>query len=198
MLQRLAHIVRQYVRECRRRKVQQRIRSYRRALEALDLRSVVNWCVNCVRDAGELDSRTTWSSIERRSRAWHGRVAQTPKVREALAWSSALLACELAGVRVNPLTTARALREEWRAMQHCVASYAEQCAAGRYRLFALHGTAERATLGIYEVAGRWKVDQIRGMANGSVSPQMKSIATAVARAYAVHASGALEGIRMLT
>lgn len=196
-LRRSAHIVRQYIRECRRRKAQRSIRSYRRALESMDLRSVLDWCLSGVRDAGELDSRTTWSSIERRSRSWHGRVAQTPKVREALAWASALPACEIAGVRVNPLTTAEALREEGRAMQHCAGSYAEQCAAGGYRVFALHRSTERATLGLYEIAGRWKVDQVRGMANGSPSPQMKGIATAVARAYTGHASGVLEGIRIL-
>ena len=158
-------------------------RTYRRAAESLDLRSVLDWCTNGGRRARELDKHATWSGIERRSRLWHGRIWQAPQKEAELSWSSALGPCEISGVRVIPLTTSRALWEEGRAMQHCVTTYASRCAVAGYRVFALVGETERATLGIIEVGGRWKVDQARGWANGSVSEPMKAVAGAVARAY---------------
>lgn len=183
ILLRLVRVVRQYVRECRRRRALPEFRTYRRAVQSLDLRSVLDWCVNGGRRARELDKHATWSGIERRSRLWHGRIWQAPHKQADLSWSSALGPCEISGVRVIPLTTSRALWEEGRAMQHCVVTYATKCAMGGYRLFALVGEMERATLGIIEVAGRWRVDQARVAANGSVSEYMKAVAGTVARAY---------------
>lgn len=183
ILLRLERVVRQYVRECRKRKALPEFRTYRRAAETLDLRSVLDWCVNGGRHARELGKDATWSSIERRSRLWHGRIWQAPDKQAELSWSSALGSCEISGVRVIPLTTSRALWEEGRAMQHCVVTYANKCAMGGYRIFALVGETERVTLGIIEVAGRWRVDQARIAANGSVSEYMKAVAGTVARAY---------------
>ena len=121
--------------------------------------------------------------MERRSQLWHGRIWQARQHSVELSWTSALGACEIAGIQVVPLTTSRMLWEEGRAMQHCVSTYASQCASGAYRIFTLVAQTERATLGITEVAGRWKVDQVRGVANGSVSVHMKAVAKSVAHAY---------------
>lgn len=77
------------------------------------------------------------------------------------------------GVRVVPLHSLAALREEGQAMSHCVASHWPAVLHGRCLLVSIHGTAgERATVSLrVGRAGNWRCVEARGPANRLVEPQ---------------------------
>lgn len=179
----LSNLVRQYVRECKRRKAMPEYRTYSAVLASINLLAVLDWFSTEGTKAGEPNARNTWAGIERKSHAWHEHMWQASATSHALAWNSALEACVMGGGNVVPLTTSKALFAEGRVMHNCVSTYDEYCASGRYRMFSLVLGAERATLGIEQVGDCWKLDQVVGMCNGSVSPQMEAVAQEVARLY---------------
>lgn len=75
---------------------------------------------------------------------------------------------------VNELVAIDDLRNEGRDMEHCVASYAHECASGAYIAISLSTETERATLGLSRTAHdlTYRLDQMRGIRNQPVSRNM--------------------------
>lgn len=92
------------------------------------------------------------------------------KKKRELVWDSALEAYELGDYQVNPLTNSRALRQEGRAMLHCVGGYDEMCAKGRARVFSIRDLMGNrvATMSLVFWGDYWHLEQIRGAANAEV------------------------------
>lgn len=92
------------------------------------------------------------------------------KKKRELVWDSALEACELGDYQVIPLTSSWALRQEGRAMLHCVGGYDEMCANGRARVFSIRDLMGNrvATMSLIFWDDYWQLEQIRGVANGEM------------------------------
>lgn len=93
------------------------------------------------------------------------------KKKRELVWDSALQACEVGDYQVIPLTSSWALRQEGRAMQHCVGGYDEMCAKGRVQVFSVRNLLGHrvATLSLIFRDDYWHLEQIKGVANEDVS-----------------------------
>ncbi|MCI4662528.1 MAG: PcfJ domain-containing protein [Neomegalonema sp.] len=82
------------------------------------------------------------------------------------------------GMNFVPLTTASALEDEGRVMNHCVGSYAAKVAAGHCLIFSIRDRGQRvATLEIvasHASMGEGLVNQLYGPSNSPVSPQVLS------------------------
>lgn len=94
-----------------------------------------------------------------------------------------------------PLETEEAMEAEARAQHHCLSSflYRDAVAEGRYYAFAVHHEMGRATLGLKRESGEgWRVDQLRGFANGSVAPAVLMEVLAWARQHHIREGMGLE------
>jgi len=180
----LARLIREYVRECKRRRAMPEFCTYRNAIASIGLRQVLDWWVHAGRPADEPNRQTKWSGIERKSSQWHRVVWQGPSVSKDLVWESLVSACEVSGVDVVPLTSSDSLISEGKAMQHCVSTYDSMCMSGEYRIFSLKAkTGERTTLGLAQVGNRWNINQHFSAANGSISSSASAVGKEIARLY---------------
>jgi len=187
----LARLIRQYVRECKRRRSLPEFRTYRNAIDSIGLRPVLDWWANAGMPVGEPNRQTKWSGIERKSNLWHGEVWRAPVKSKKLVWESLICACIISGVEVEPLTSSDALIAEGKTMQHCASAYDVRCERGSYRIFSLKGaTGERTTLALVHATDRWSVDQHYSAANGSISSSMAALGKEIARLYTKVGRGA--------
>lgn len=92
------------------------------------------------------------------------------KKKRELVWDSALQACEVGDYQVIPLTSSWALRQEGRAMRHCVGGYDEMCSNGRARVFSIRNLLGNrlATLSLIFSDDNWHLEQIKGVDNAEV------------------------------
>lgn len=90
--------------------------------------------------------------------------------KRVLVWDSALEVHELGDYQVIPLTSSWALRQEVRAMHHCVAGYDEMCFKGRARVFSIRDLMGRrlATMSLIFRDDYWHLEQLRGVENAEV------------------------------
>ncbi len=65
---------------------------------------------------------------------------------------------------IEPIRSGEELLEEGRVMHHCVASYHDQIAEGRYFVYRVTDPV-RATLGVKKRKGRWVMHEIKGSHN---------------------------------
>lgn len=92
------------------------------------------------------------------------------KKKRVLVWDSALKEHELGDYQVIPLTSSWALRQEGRAMRHCVGGYDEMCSNGRARVFSIRDLMGKrlATMSLVFRDDYWHLEQVRGVANAEV------------------------------
>jgi hypothetical protein len=128
--------------------------------------------------------RRGWKYLASRAASWKmdGEACRTLK---ELAWESVLPETQLGRWRVVPLTDAWQLRREAITRRHCADQYLEECQAGKYRLFSVHGERDKpvATIGIERNGGDWRVFGFRGFANLPVDEALAGLADEVARRY---------------
>lgn len=92
------------------------------------------------------------------------------KKKHVLVWDSALEDHELGDYQVIPLTSSWALRQEGRAMRHCVGGYDEICSKGRARVFSIRDLMGNrlATLSLVFRDDYWHLEQVKGVENAEV------------------------------
>lgn len=80
----------------------------------------------------------------------------------------------ISNMTVSEITTLEQLKIEGKKMDHCVYSYARYCANETYRVFSISNENETSTLGLSQVVNHeiFKLDQVRGVSNSSVSNEM--------------------------
>ena len=95
---------------------------------------------------------------------------RSKKKKHELVWESALDTCELGDYQIVPLTSSWALRQEGRAMRHCVGGYDEMCAQGRTRVFSIRDLMGNrvATMSLIFRDDNWRLEQIKGYANEEI------------------------------
>lgn len=92
------------------------------------------------------------------------------KKKRDLTWKSDLDACDIGDYQVIPLTNSQTLRQEGRAMCHCVGTYVELCSQGLVRIFSIQDLMSNrlATLSLIFTDGYWHLEQIKGVLNAEV------------------------------
>ncbi|WP_233268282.1 PcfJ domain-containing protein [Pantoea sp. BAV 3049] len=144
--------------------------------EANHLSHALDWYV---RSEPAIHKNQTWSSFWRLSQEW------TRRLRNDNEWDGELNVAipewQGTGVNwkeiysdVNEITTFKDLCREGGEMEHCIASYADLCASGRYLAFSVLHNNERATLGLSRIEQTilYRFDQMRGINNEAVSRSM--------------------------
>lgn len=136
-----------------------------------------------------LPAKPSWADVDRRQRAWHAEQQAAPlRGHGGLAWASRLPSFEGdGGWSAVALASSGALAEEGRSMRHCVATYAQRCAAGESCIFSLRKNGERiATLELTPTENdSWIPSQLYGPSNASIAdPAARAFAAAIAAAYA--------------
>ncbi len=123
--------------------------------------------------AGLPDKHSTWTSLMRRSDAWHHRIAEenARRAKEEAAlhdaemrklraehanpngdgWNPRLAENVIDGVRVRPLHTSEMLADEGERQHHCVYGYADNCWAGSTLIFSLQDEADPSVRSTLEV-----------------------------------------------
>lgn len=83
--------------------------------------------------------------------------------------------------QIKEITNVADLNKEGDEMLHCVSSYHDLCASGRYRVFSIFNEEERATLGLSlkNSSDKYILDQVRGASNVAVSNKAKKTAKAI-------------------
>lgn len=79
--------------------------------------------------------------------------------------------------QIIEITNSEGLHKEGAEMEHCVYTYCNLCASGRYRVFSIFNEEERATLGLSVKKGsdKYILDQVRGTSNMAVSTKLKKL-----------------------
>lgn len=124
--------------------------------------------------------RSGWRAIQRNFQKWQ---KLNP---DRNTWKSILPAFDQGGFRVMPLTSSYDLAQEAYRMRHCVASYAERCLCGKYRLFSISEISSGkplATVGILKEDNYWKIDQIKGRFNQVPDTGAASLGLVIQREY---------------
>lgn len=92
------------------------------------------------------------------------------KKKRVLTWNSVLDPFEVGDYQIIPLTNSRALRQEGRAMHHCVGGYDEMCANDQVRVFSIRDLMGNclATMSLVFRNDYWYLLQIKGDSNEEV------------------------------
>lgn len=133
-------------------------------------------------EAGLPDKNSTFMSLMARSDEWHRRVYKAINTRN-LSWESLLGTLVIDGFTITPLQGSAALSDEGMTMHHCVGTFDYECAAGRYRVFAIENKdGDRSTLGL-SFAANAMIDQHYGYCNSPPSKKAVTIGKEVLKAY---------------
>lgn len=101
-------------------------------------------------------------------------------------WEFRVSDLSIFGLKVKPLTSSKELCLEGMQMNRCVSSYAKVCREGTHRVFSIReATAEKriATVGLSFTDCVWKLDQIKGRNNCTVSSEVESLSKTLAQFY---------------
>ncbi len=136
------------------------------------------------RPAPVIPPNATWSSLMRHQQRWHQLMIQR-QPEHLKAWECLAEPHRIGPVQVVPLTDSLMLAREGMEMRHCVASYADDCARGGARIFALEDceTGARATLELRRRAWAWLIGQIKGPCNAPAAPSLLQAAERLAERY---------------
>ena len=136
------------------------------------------------RPAPVIPPNATWSSLMRHQQRWHQLMIQR-QPEHLKAWECLAEPHRIGPVQVVPLTDSLMLAREGMEMRHCVASYADDCARGGARIFALEDceTGARATLELRRRAWAWLIGQIKGPCNAPAVPSLLQAAERLAERY---------------
>jgi hypothetical protein len=136
-----------------------------------------------------LPMKPEWPLLARRAHEWHELVeARQNAAHDAKQWDPLFGAQTDGDFKAVELVTGRQLREEGRAMHHCVSTYAGDCVKGKSRIFSIQLDGERHStleLGFNEATGRWTADQNLGVCN---SREIDPKATELGRKLAAKAT----------
>lgn len=96
---------------------------------------------------------------------------------ENLYWQSPVPELEIAGHKVVPLNTGKALWDEAVNLKHCADVYAERCLKGQWSLFSVRDLTgkRRATISYERGCEDWDFVQVCGTANSQVSESVMEV-----------------------
>jgi hypothetical protein len=124
--------------------------------------------------------RAGWPAIARKHQRWASRIPNNTE------WDSALCEIVIGRWKIRSLDSAIKLAYEGLSMQHCVASYADQCRDGTYRVFSvtkIGTTKPAATIGIEFESQTWQLDQVKGKSNATPPSIITKVAHLFVKKY---------------
>lgn len=141
-------------------------------LEKNQLCHAIDWLLNEY-EAPLIHKNQDWPSFWRLSEKWTQQLRRnaTAKITE---WKGTGINWETISNNVREIISFDDLCSEGQEMEHCVASYADWCASGKYIAISVLMENERATLGLSrkEDDSLYQFDQMRGIRNQAVSRNM--------------------------
>jgi hypothetical protein len=156
-----------------------------------DLRCVTLWAKETTPSLDSNQRHAGWQWLLRQTRHWSKACGLQIGV-EGLEWSSYLPLLRMGKYGIVPLLSERELIAEGIAMRNCIATYTDDCAANRARLFSvrMQDSGKRvADIGIYEEEDDvWDVFEVAGKANSSVNKELEQLAQYLARLYSLAVS----------
>jgi hypothetical protein len=148
--------------------------------------------LSCVEDAVE-NHRLSPDRLPPNIR-WRGLVsAAADLIAINLSWESALPAYCDHGFEVAPLLSSAALRYEGAKMKNCVASYDVPCETGISQIYSIRDCRTGQQVATANIRGdsneqKWRLAQVKGPCNHSVSLLIEEIAGRIARLYELNES----------
>lgn len=144
--------------------------------EINQLTHALDWCVH---NRPTINKNQNWPSFWRQSEDWTRRLREndyhgySPKPIPDC-WTGTGIIWNERQPEVKELMERESLRVEGVEMEHCIYSYASQCASGNYLAFSIRCGKERATLGLSRCEHHkiYRLDQMRGCGNEAVSREM--------------------------
>lgn len=140
----------------------------------------------------------TWSSLRRRSDAWHRALLVMVDPQKDVRWPALLPRYAIGPYLAVELDCGFLLAEEGLEQRHCIGTYVNACSSGASRVFSLRCNGRRtATLELQrDPGGSWRLVQIRGKANSVVrDAAVLAAGEAVARAYTEAAGAGIQDER---
>ena len=136
----------------------------------------------------------SWNGLIDRSARWHREMNEREDQQQRrnlidrdqgyLRWNSLIQLVEIDGFEIAPLTSELDLLEEAREMRHCVSGYGSTCANGGSRIFSITREGKRvATMEIQLTRRSWTINQIRGVQNHAVEPEVEQAGREIAKRY---------------
>jgi hypothetical protein len=141
----------------------------------------------------KLQRRAGWPWALRQARDWERRrfllESDGPQ-----SWRSEIECFEIAHFQAHAVTTLERLVDEGAAFHNCLASLADECQAGRKRIFTITDTRDGKRLAVAELSWisaqkTWALTDLKGIANRPAPDAVLHFATALLREYATQAQG---------
>ncbi|EKN3347813.1 PcfJ domain-containing protein [Yersinia ruckeri] len=125
----------------------------------------------------------TWGSFHKLAVAWSREIYSVRDGYYPAEWKAINIDTNKISdtYKIKEITNVADLNKEGDEMLHCVSSYHDLCASGRYRVFSIFNEEERATLGLSlkNSSDKYILDQVRGASNVAVSNKAKKTAKAI-------------------
>nr|MCU0769723.1 PcfJ domain-containing protein [Burkholderiaceae bacterium] len=133
-----------------------------------DLPQVLEWLGTERPQLDKLQRRAGWPWLVARAREWMA-LRRREIEAQAQSWSTPFARMPIGAYDMVALQSVRDLWDEARAMHHCVDGFVDRCAAGDTLVVSVRSADEggrRVATALYERQGqRWKLAQVRGVAN---------------------------------
>jgi hypothetical protein len=159
------------------RLVDARVVARKKPFEPAEVHAVLGWIADCQITRLTRSQRSAgWGYLVRRAEQYRQALRQPAKA--PLAWEPVLPAFEAGGLRVIPLTSARALWEEAIQMRHCADRYIDRCARHDAALFSLqrHSGKRIATMAFVDNGKQWVPLELAGKANSEPVLEVRKVA----------------------
>lgn len=152
----------------------------RAAFVGNDCLEILVWLRDAKPRIGKNQWKAGWASL------WRSYEASFTGEDHKREWNSRVPEMTVEGLRVVPLTSSVALCLEGMRMKNCVASYADVCKKGNYRVFSIREISSEkrvATVGLERRRNTWVLDQVKAKCNRAASKAATELAQSLAKTY---------------
>ncbi|MBX3698977.1 MAG: PcfJ domain-containing protein [Dokdonella sp.] len=143
---------------------------------------VLGWLARAKPKLDANQQRASWDWYWARYQAWAEKERQR---REAQSWTQGIDGLHWRGFDVQPIRDSATLWHDGERMRTCLTTYANECANGRYLVYAVRTPGRPqpvAHIGIHlHEDGTGHLDQVRGFANRGVEPALIEFGKRLAR-----------------
>lgn len=148
-----------------------------------------DWWRECHASLDRNQTRAGWGAYQRLSDRWHAEAqARAEREQANYRWHSLVGETARGAWRVVPLLTTSALKEEGRALDHCVGGYTRECVFNRARVFSIRKAGGGEPVATLELRAHgegpvWSLSQVRGYHNAAPTKAARAAAAEVLREY---------------
>jgi hypothetical protein len=149
--------------------------------------SVVHWADRADLALDRNQRRADWQWLVRRAQDWES-MSKREVATQNRYWRSHIGTFKHGNLTIKPLLSSDALTREARLMRNCLAGYAERCADGLVRIFAVYDESAARPLAHIGIdfddrTQQWELTQCKGFANRPSSRHIQELGEEIARLY---------------